>query len=63
MNSYESNVLERAQEWYIAELVAEQNAGQPVNWADYNLDVLREAVKEMVEYDEWVGSLHENLIR
>ena len=56
MNDLEHNVIERAKEWYLAKLDAEEKAGQPVNWADFNLTELENAIETLIESenDGWM---------
>ena len=49
IGKFERAVVDRAVEWYEAKKLAEQNAGQPVNWEDVNLAELEDAVKMLLE--------------
>lgn len=50
MNEFEQQVLERAKEWFYARKSAE--AGDPINWADFNADSLEEAVGALIEAEQ-----------
>jgi len=47
ISDLERAVIDRAMDWYVAKQAAQSNAGQPVNWENFNLAKLESALQEL----------------